>query len=125
MGAKSPSDRAPRLRNALGRAWRRLAQAFLLPSDSDSGRRPSRFAHLLKLEDRTLPSATPLGTEFLINQTVAGIQQTTPHPTRSVAVNPKTGDFVTTWSSYNQTATTWDVYARLFNAAGSPLTPEF
>jgi hypothetical protein len=125
MDSTTPSERPRPRPNALGRMWRRLGRAFLPPASTGG---PSGFAHLLKLEDRTLPSATPLGTEFLINQSVAGTHQTTAHPTRSVAVNPTNGNYVVTWTSVNANAngqSVSDVYARLYSAAGTPLTGEF
>jgi hypothetical protein len=61
-----------------------------------------------------------LGSEFRVNTTTADNQDNS-----SVAVNNTTGDFIVTWSSYNQDALGgWGVYSRSYSADGTPKTDE-
>ncbi len=61
-----------------------------------------------------------LGSEFQVNTTAAGDQDNS-----SVAVDNNTGDFIITWSSYNQDALGgWGVYSRSYSANGTPKTDE-
>jgi hypothetical protein len=78
----------------------------------------------MRLEDRTLPSATPLGTPFRVNTYTPGAQQTFPQTPQAVAVNPTTGDFVAVWSSQGQNSGGgWDVYFQRYTAAGTAVGP--
>jgi hypothetical protein len=79
----------------------------------------------MRLEDRSLLSATPLGTEFRVNTYTLGPQQTFPQTPQAVAVNPTTGDSVVVWSSQGQNpGGGWDVYFQRYNAAGAAVGPE-
>lgn len=61
-----------------------------------------------------------LGGEFQVNTTTAGNQDYA-----SVAIDNNTGNFVITWSSYNQDALGgWGIYSRSYNADGSPSSDE-
>src|SRR3954453_8579340 len=78
------------------------------------------------LERRMLLSFNPLGTEFQVNQTTA-LSQGEP----AVAVDGD-GDFVVAWQSNgnsslgpNQDPSGYGIYARRFDAAGTPLGGEF
>ena len=71
------------------------------------------------------------GTEILVNQTTAGVQTTTdtalnvvgdPANNRCVACDDK-GDFVVVWLQYDTDNYT-DVYMRLYDNTGNPLTDE-
>jgi hypothetical protein len=64
-------------------------------------------------------AGTPAGSEFLVN-TFSTNNQYLP----SAAMNSD-GNFVITWVSYHNGEEAWDVYARLFDAAGQPAGPEF
>jgi hypothetical protein len=66
-------------------------------------------------------STTPLGGEFQVNQITTGIQ-TTP-----VVARAPSGQFVVAWSSNAPYGSGYplDVFARTFDASGTPLGPEF
>jgi hypothetical protein len=119
-----------RFRRFLGHALARVQDWFGPTRPSSVPRERCRLAPLLQLEDRRLLSATPVGTEFRVNTYTNGTQITSPPPNQqsvaqTVAVNPKTGNSVVTWSSQNQDGSGWGVYAQRFNAAGIPQGGEF
>ena len=60
---------------------------------------------------------SPRGTEFQVNTTTAGDQS-------QVAVAMSLSTFVATWRSPGADGT-WDVFARVFDFDGNPITPEF
>jgi hypothetical protein len=66
--------------------------------------------------------SVPGGHEFRVSSTVSGIQETTDHQAKTVAVDAD-GDFVVVWTS-DQTGTR-DVYAQRFNSLGVARGPEF
>jgi len=59
------------------------------------------------------------GSETAVNQLTNGNQQDV-----SVAIG-ENGNFVVTWSSLDQDGSSWGVYARQFDASGTPLGNEF
>ncbi len=61
----------------------------------------------------------PLGTEFMIN-----VDTATAKSGARIAVNPG-GGFTVAWRSYFQDGDRWGVFARSFDAFGSPVTAEF
>src|SRR4051794_635268 len=75
-----------------------------------------------QLEDRTLLSVAPYGSEFLVNQTTTGAQSVAFTPRQAVAMD-SVGNYVVTWHS-KQTGN-FDIYARLYFANGTPRTDEF
>lgn len=83
----------------------------------------NRFA-LESLEDRSVPSASPLGAEFRVNQTVADHQQTWNVSPQGIICDP-VGNFIVTWSSKDQDGDDYGVYARRYNAAGVAQGNEF
>ena len=107
------------IRNAL----RKLA-SLLAPAAPTRPARVRRFARLQRLEDRCLLSATPVGTEFLVNTVTADNQQTSAQTRQAVAV-ANNGNFIVAWSSHNQDGNGWGVYAQRYNAAGTPQGPAF
>ena len=78
---------------------------------------PPRFIDCFELEDRTLPSATPLGVETLVNNATANSQQTFAETPQAVAADAN-GNYVVAWASLNQDGSGWGVYAQRFNSAG-------
>ena len=76
------------------------------------------------LESRRVISGTPIGSEFLVNQTTLR-DQFAPAVARDYV-----GNFVVVWASEEPAGgsadpTNMDVYARVYDFAGVPLTPEF
>ena len=65
--------------------------------------------------------ALKLGSETLVNAASTAIQQTSD---RSVATSPN-GESVVTWASQNQDGSGWGIYARQFDANGTPMGSEF
>ena len=63
-------------------------------------------------------SASPVGPEFQVNSTTTNAQRVP-----AVAMDPS-GGFVVVWSGYDQQSH-FDVWGRLFDAAGNPLGPDF
>jgi Ca2+-binding RTX toxin-like protein len=59
------------------------------------------------------------GSEFRVNTTTNNYQQ------YSTVAMDATGDFVVTWSSYNQDGSGWGVYAQRYNATGVAQGSEF
>ncbi len=85
----------------------------------------SRRLRLEPLEDRRLLSVASLGEAFAVNSPPLGLQRTFGQSrSPSVAVAPG-GDFVVTWSSFEQDGSDWGVYARSFSAQGQPTQDEF
>ena len=74
------------------------------------------------LEPRQLLSASPVGPEFQVNTFTTGLQST--ESPRSVAMDAD-GDFVATWTSFDQDALSSGVYAQRYNAAGVAQGGEF
>ncbi|HYO09542.1 MAG TPA: tandem-95 repeat protein, partial [Tepidisphaeraceae bacterium] len=71
------------------------------------------------------PNGSPLGGEFRPNQTTANNQQTFAESPGAVASDAH-GNYVVTWSSYNQDApATWGVYAQRYDRGGNKLGGEF
>ena len=65
-------------------------------------------------------AGVPLGAEFLVNQTTAGVQAF------PAVATDAAGSFVVTWHSAEQDSPEeWDVYARRYSATGAPLGNEF
>lgn len=64
-------------------------------------------------------SGVAQGSEFRVNQVTLNDQYSA-----AVAV-ADSGDFIITWSSYQQDGSNWGIYARRYNAAGSALGAEF
>ena len=62
---------------------------------------------------------TEAGSEIEVNTYTTGNQQSS-----SVAMDDS-GDFIVSWQSLNQDSDAWGVYARHFNADGTPATDEF
>ena len=87
----------------------RVARRGMLP--------PPRFIDCYELEDRTLPSATPLGVETIVNSATADSQQTFAEAPQAIAADAN-GNYVSAWSSLNQDGSGWGVYAQRFNSAG-------
>ncbi|MEX0713606.1 MAG: hypothetical protein WD278_14710 [Pirellulales bacterium] len=65
-----------------------------------------------------------LGSEFQVNTETTEDQRTWSETPRSVAMDAN-GNFVATWSSFDQDGETWGVYAQRFNAAGAKVGGEF
>lgn len=71
----------------------------------------------MRLYDR---ASRPLTGEILVNQTVAGMQNSA-----AIAMDAD-GDFVVVWQSEGTSDDgSWDVFARRFNAVGTALSDEF
>lgn len=74
---------------------------------------------------RQLLNATPVGGVINVNETPNFDEQTTinagPHAIASAA----NGDFVAVWESDAQDSDNWGIYARRFNADGTPIASEF
>ena len=85
-------------------------------------RPPSRRLRLECLEDRTVPSLTPVGPEFRASDVTTKTQDSP-----SVAMDAD-GNYVVAWDALrglpNDPAMI-DVYARLFDAGRTPRGPEF
>lgn len=64
-------------------------------------------------------SGTPVGGEFLVNQTTANYQY------YSASTTLSDGSFVITWQSDGQDGSGVGVYGRRYDASGTPLTSEF
>src|SRR4029077_13434662 len=80
--------------------------------------------YMESLEDRILLSPVPLGLQFRVNSSTAGVQTTdsaAPNEFRdqaqSVAMN-EFGNFVVTWSSTDSSGTNQGIFAQLFTASG-------
>jgi hypothetical protein len=121
----SPSS----LRRIFGSAWRKLHQLWSA-TECQSGQRGRRLGRLHQLEDRYLPSVTPLAAAFQVNSApTTGQQVASPGPpqqgTPEAVAAAANGNFVVLWSSNSPGTVGWDVYARLFNAAGAPLGAPF
>src|SRR5688572_4972734 len=101
----------------LRRFLRPLERPPLAASRASAALPPPRFIDCYELEDRTLPSATPLGVETLVNTATANSQQTFAESPQAVAADAN-GNYVAAWSSLNQDGNGWGVYAQRFNAAG-------
>ena len=82
-------------------------------TDGDETEGLDVFARLLA------PDGTPVGDVFTVNTTTVGMQGMS-----SVAVDGD-GGFIITWMGENTENGTLDVYARRFDAAGSPVGDEF
>ena len=67
---------------------------------------------------------TAVGTEFRINTTTTGAQQTFAENPGAVAMAPN-GSFVVTWASQGQDGSGWGIYAQRYSAAGTALGAEF
>ena len=83
-----------------------------------------RTCQLQTLEARQLLSGTPIGSEFLVNTTTS-LDQFAPAVARDYV-----GNFVVVWTSEEQTGgsnepTNHDVYARVYDFAGAPITGQF
>jgi len=63
-------------------------------------------------------SGTPQGGEFLVSTTTSGDQE------YSTVAMDLAGGFVITWASYGEDGSGWGVYARQFNANGTPVDIE-
>ncbi|MDZ4780181.1 MAG: hypothetical protein SGJ19_08015 [Planctomycetia bacterium] len=74
------------------------------------------------LELRALPSVSPLGDVFPVNQFTAGSQRTWPESPQAVAADAE-GNFIATWTSAGQ-AGAEAVYMRRFWASGEPRESE-
>jgi len=70
------------------------------------------------LAQRFSDTGAAIGSEFRLNDYTAS-DQVAPQ------LIPTTSGFVAVWSSYYQDGSYWGVYARLFNADGSPASNEF
>ncbi|MEX2561260.1 MAG: hypothetical protein WD403_15160, partial [Pirellulales bacterium] len=66
----------------------------------------------------------PVGSEFQVNTETTEDQRTWSETPKSVAMDAN-GNFVATWSSFDQDGETWGVYAQRFNAAGAKVGGEF
>jgi len=62
----------------------------------------------------------PLGGQFRVNDYLNSYQSDP-----AVAMNPNTGDFVVTWTSYGQDGSRNGIYARRYRASGQPYAAEF
>ncbi len=83
---------------------------------TDSGTDGSGYGIFAQRFDAT---GTKQGAEFQVNETTTGDQRWA-----SVAMADN-GNFTVTWTSFNQDGTASSVYARQFNASGSPASGEF
>lgn len=89
----------------------------------DTGTKKARRARglprLEMLEDRTVFNASPIGAQFLVNETLAP-----PENPPAVAVYDVAGggDFIAVWQSYGQDGDGFGIYAQLFNEDGSAIT---
>ena len=99
--------------------------------NADAANPTIRLYDYLLAERRHRQHAPKYGTEVLVDQTTDGIQTTTSTGlnvagdaavTRNVASDDK-GDFVAVWLQYDSDGYT-DVYMRLYNNTGNPLTNE-
>jgi len=71
------------------------------------------------LEDRTTPSANPLGAQFLANVTLSP-----PENAPAVAVidaSPAGGNFVAVWQSYGTDGDGYGIYAQMFDKSGQAI----
>ena len=85
----------------------------------------SAVCRIEQLEPRVLLSASPVGTESLVNGTTAGAQLTnTTGQGGSIAIDAE-GDYVVTWTSNGHDGSGYGVYARRYNAAGAAQGGEF
>jgi hypothetical protein len=76
------------------------------------------------LESRCVPSIVPTGSQFLVSPSYATMTQTSSNGAHAVAIDAA-GDFVATWSSYNEDGSGWGVYAQRYLAGGTAAGPEF
>ncbi|MEX2119535.1 MAG: hypothetical protein WD847_08060 [Pirellulales bacterium] len=83
-----------------------------------------RVFSLESLEQRRLLAFAPLGSEFQVNTETTEDQRTWSETPKSAAMDAN-GNFVATWSSFDQDGETWGVYAQRFNAAGAKVGGEF
>lgn len=84
------------------------------------------------LERRQLLSASPVGSEVLVNTTTTGNQETNVQATNSIEntlggsiAMDAAGDYVVTWSSEGQDGSGWGVYAQRYDSAGVAQGGEF
>src|SRR5687768_8748061 len=71
------------------------------------------------LEPRTLLAFGPLGPEFPVNTTTAGDQSD------AAVASDAAGNFVVAWQGPGLDPASLEIYARRFDAAGTPLGGEF
>ncbi len=113
------------VRGLITAGLRGLTRLFQTARAPAGARRRGGLADLMPLEDRRLPSAVPVGTEFRVNTFTPNTQQTSPQDQNTVAMTPG-GGFVATWASQGQdNGGSWGVYAQRYDAAGNPLGAEF
>src|SRR4051812_13798193 len=80
----------------------------------------ANHASMELLEERQfLTAAAPVGAQFVVN----AFHQTDQHD--PAIASDAAGDFVVAWTSAQQDGSGDGVYARLYNAAGTPRTNEF
>src|SRR5438874_2511432 len=115
-------------RGLWGRLLGRVAgglRRLLGPTEGPPPQPPVRhFSRLLQLEDRALPSVTPLGAEFRVNTFTAGDQRLFPHSGTAVATSAA-GNSVVVWSSQGQDGNGWGVFGQRFDPSGNPQGTEF
>jgi Bacterial Ig-like domain (group 3) len=99
-----------------------ILQKWVFNKSCTSEQRQRIHLRLEELERRELLSVSPVGSEFQVNQTTTNSQGLGFGQHQAVAVDA-TGDFVVTWTDY--TPTNEEVFARLYNAGGTPRTDEF
>jgi PhoPQ-activated pathogenicity-related protein len=88
-----------------------------------SSKKPARAKKLCffeHLEDRTVLSGTPIGTEQLVNTTVAGDQRLA-----MIGSNPKAGQSVVVWASAGEDGSGDGVYAQRYDLFGSKVGSPF
>lgn len=100
-----PSPLSP-LRRFFGRPVRPTS-----PSKQETG----RCLSLERLEERSLLSVTPVGSEFRFNDSATGVQ--TIPINRTIASDPA-GNFVAVWQCNGQDGSGKGVYGQRYNAAG-------
>ena len=66
------------------------------------------------LENRTVPSAAPIGPQFLVNPRLPS-----PENSPAVAVVDSAGDFVAVWQSFEQDGSGFGIYAKLMHPDGT------
>ncbi|MBC8116758.1 MAG: hypothetical protein H7062_20375, partial [Candidatus Saccharimonas sp.] len=111
-------------------SWLTSLMRRLSPSaNSRRLRRSSRpFTALVRgvetLESRQLLSASPAGSEFMVNTTTAENQSVFSELGGATAMDAD-GDFVVVWSSFLQDGSGYGVYAQRYNRAGLAQGGEF
>ena len=85
-------------------------------SRSRTGHRINNRARLMMepLENRTVPSATPVGTQFMVDPRLAA-----PENPPAVAILDSTGDFVAVWQSFEQDGSGFGIFAKLMHSDGT------